>query len=486
MTRLSIRWRLTLWYAAALGGILTGFCASLLLLTRHQLLARTDAALREELQELALEVRLAKTSQEFEEHLHARFYQHDTYDFLVTDAESSLLFVSSGLTAPQAASLISHDLNVSWEYTTRNLLNERDYRIARSAVDGPRGRVVVQALTPLTPLYHEMQTLQVMMSVLLPLGIATALLGGYFLARRALAPVEQIVQVAAAITISGLDRRIEVSNPHDEIGHLAATLNLLIARLERAVAEIQRFTADASHELRTPLAVLRSEAESALRKTRSPEEYQRTLTVVVEEATRLGSLADQLLNLSRQDAGIVACRQEPVRVDALLLDVVEQLRPLASVRGVALETGDIESCEILGDDLQLGQAFFNVVENAIKYTQPGGSIDLECRVLEGCVEVMVRDTGIGIPVEHLGRVFDRFYRVDSSRQSRTGGAGLGLAISRTAVLAHHGEIQVESEVGIGTTVTIRLPLVSVTSNRQSQASDREATSRTAARSGSCS
>ena len=457
MRHLSIRWRLTLWYAAALGVILTGFCVVLLVLTRQQLLARTDAALREEVHELALEVRLAKTSEEFEEHVRARFFQHDIYDFLVSDEHATLLFVSSGLTAAQAAALVPRDFQDTLLFVTRNLTGDTVYRTASTAVEGPRGRVAVQAVTPLNPLYDEMQTLQLMMVILLPLGIALALCGGYFLAGRALAPVEQMVQVAAAITISDLDRRIEVTNPHDELGHLATTLNSLIARLERAVDEIQRFTADASHELRTPLAVLRSEAESALRKIRTPEEYERTLTVVVEEATRLGRLADQLLSLSRHDAGLTECRQEAVRVDALLLDVVEQLRPLAAGRGVVLEEDTVEPCELLGDDVRLSQAFFNVVENAIKYTPEEGAVHVQCRVQDWSTVVVVRDTGIGIPREHLGRVFDRFYRVDSSRQTLTGGAGLGLAISRTAILAHQGEIEIHSEPGVGTTVTIRLP-----------------------------
>ncbi len=460
MKHLSIRWRLTLWYAAAFAVILTGFCVILLLLTRQQLLARTDAALREELQELALEVRLAKSARELDEPLRARFFQHDIYDFVVSDEHGTALFASSGLTASQATSLIPKDATDTWQFATQNLFREEFYRVARTAIEGPQGRVVVQAITPMKPLYDDMQTLQLLMVVLLPLGIAFAVLGGYFLAARALAPVEQIVQVAAEITISNLDRRIEVSNPHDELGHLATTLNSLIARLERAVDEIQRFTADASHELRTPLAVLRSEAELALRKRRTPEEYEQTLTVVIDEATRLGCLADQLLSLSRHDAGVTECRQESVRIDALLLDVVEQLRPLAEARGVVLESTGIESCEMVGDDVRLSQAFYNVVDNAIKYTEYGGSVDVECRVHKWSAVIVVRDTGIGIPPEHRVRVFDRFYRVDTSRHSQTGGAGLGLAISHTSVLAHQGQIDIQSELGVGTTVTIRLAGVS--------------------------
>lgn len=461
MKQFSIRWRLTLWYGATLGVLLAVFSISLLVLTRQQLLARTDAALREELQELALEVQLAKTNSEFTEHLQARFYQHDIYDFLVSDSQGLVLFASSGLSATQVQGLLPSDMSEAWQYSTQELGDAGSFRIARTVADGPRGRNVVQAVTPLKPLFEEMRTLQLLIAVLLPFGVAVALAGGHFLAVRALSPVEQIVRVAESITISGLDRRIEVANPHDELGHLATTLNTLIARLERAVDEIRRFTADASHELRTPLAVLRSEAESALRKLRTAEEYEQTLKVVVDEATRLGCLADQLLSLSRQDAGISECRLELVRIDALLLDVVDLLRPLTESRGVQLNATDIEPCEIHGDDVRLSQAFFNVVDNAIKYTAQGGAVDIRCNVANGTAVIVVSDTGIGIPPEHMGRVFDRFYRVDASRHSLTGGAGLGLAIARTAVLAHQGEIALQSELGIGTSVTIHLPGVSI-------------------------
>jgi signal transduction histidine kinase len=266
-----------------------------------------------------------------------------------------------------------------------------------------------------------------------------------------------MARVADAIDIFKLNHRIKVSNPNDELGQLAGTLNSLIARLERAVAEIQRFTADASHEIRTPLAALRSEAESTLRQPRTVEQYQQSLTTVVEEVTRLGRLADQLLSLSRHDAGLVHCRQEHLRVDALVLDVVEQLQPIAAAGQITLHTNSLIPCETIGDDLLIGRALFNVVENAIKYTLPGGDVKIQCSVVDSAIELTVTDTGIGIAQEHLPRIFDRFYRVDSSRSLASGGTGLGLAIARAAIETHEGRIDIMSDVGVGTTVTIQLP-----------------------------
>jgi heavy metal sensor kinase len=426
-------------------------------LAQHQSLAHLDAALREELQELSLEVQLAHAMPELRAQLDTRFYQHDVYDFRVLDETGRAIFVSPGLTTLVEAMPPPDVVGPVQHVKTAPLGSAGDVRIASMSARGPLGKFSVEALTSLAPYYAELQSLRAIMLVVLPLTLAIASLGGYWLAGRALDPVKQIVRVADAITIDHLDRRIEVTNPHDEIGCLAATLNSLIARLECSVNEIQRFTADASHELRTPLAALRSEAESALRSRRSPEEYEETLTIIVAEATRLGRLADQLLNLSRHDAGIISYEHESVRLDALLLDVADQLRPLADQRNVTMDCGDAPPCEMQGDDIRLGQAFFNILENAVKYTPADGRITVRCRVDNGAAVIEVEDTGVGIAAEHLPHVFDRFYRVDPSRNCIAGGTGLGLAIARAAVVAHGGKIDIRSQPQVGTTVTIRFP-----------------------------
>jgi heavy metal sensor kinase len=457
---LSIRWRLALWYAAAMAFVLVVFCVILLMLTRQQLLARVDSALREESRELALELQFAPDQKSVNDHLRLRFFRHDIYEFLVADDQGHLLFSSEGASPQHAEALAKATRADSTDLLSVKVGEEPIIRAMRQDIDGPIGKVSVMAFTSLAPVDADLRTLLWLMSALLPLAVLFALAGGYFLATRALAPVQEIVRIADSINISNLNQRIEVPNRHDELGQLAGTLNSLIARLEQAVEEIQRFTADASHELRTPLAVLQAEAESALRRPRSSEEYQQALSTVVEEAIRLGRLADQLLNLSRHDAGVTNLRRERLRVDALLLDIVEQLRPLAGTRSITLNIGSMNSLEVFGDDLLLSQALFNIVDNAIKYTRDHGDVTVECEVDAVGAQIRVIDTGIGIPHEHLPHVFDRFYRVDTSRNSAIGGAGLGLAITRANVQLHGGSIEIESEVNVGTTVTIRFPLAS--------------------------
>lgn len=457
MKALTIRWRLALWYAAAMVVVLSLFCLLLLVLARQQSLSRLDAALREELRELVLEMRMARTTEEFENHVQTRFFQHDAYDFQITSEQGSILFASSRISTTLSRALATAKAGSSTEFFDIEIGGVPSIRAAGTRVEVPMGVYSAHALTSLAPLDADTKTLQLLMIGMLPLSLALALAGGYFLAARALAPVEQIVRVAETITISNLGQRIEIANSSDELGRLAATLNSLIARLQSAVEEIQRFTADASHELRTPLAVLRSEAEFALRMRRSPQEYQQTLTTVVEEATRLGHLADQLLNLSRHDAGLTDGHRERIRMDLMLKSVVEQARPLSIEREISLDTTAISPCEVIGDPLALSQAVFNVIDNAIKYTPPGGTVSVECETHDSFVGLRISDTGIGIAGEHLSRVFERFYRVDPSRQSSTGGIGLGLAITQAAIRRDGGDIQIESEKGVGTTLTIRLP-----------------------------
>ncbi|MDA1230189.1 MAG: ATP-binding protein [Planctomycetota bacterium] len=457
MKRMSIRWQLTIWYGSAVAIILIAFCVTLYFFTRHQLLNRTDASLREELREIALEAEIAKTESDFLTSAAARFFQHDIYDFAVLDGSGRTVFASQGLLNISLTAVQTHHVSSTVQCLSTDITDRGTFRIASVSRSTAFGHVSVLAVTSLQPLTNEMQSLQFVVLTLLPIGFILALAGGWLLASRALAPVRKIADLANAITINSLNQRVEIQNTHDEIGQLAATLNSLIERLEKAVLEIKRFTADASHELRTPLAALRIEAELALQTVRTPAQYQQALTVVVEEATRLGRLADQLLHLSRHDAGIVDSSVESVELNAVLHDVIEQFSPLASQRSVTLNAGEFQTACVRGDDLQLRQIFVNIVENALKYTCSGGTVQIRCRTRGQLAVCEIEDNGIGISDEHLPYLFDRFYRIDTSRQIANGGTGLGLAIARAAVIAHGGTIDIRSVVDSGTTVTVSLP-----------------------------
>tara|TARA_R110002167_G_scaffold220633_3_gene425266 strand:- start:7434 stop:8861 length:1428 start_codon:yes stop_codon:yes gene_type:complete len=458
MKSLSIRWRLTLWYGFALAVMLCLFSLVLILLVWQQALTRTDSGLREELQEIGLEVSLADSASIFATQAAARFSQHDFYEFIVTDESGQVIFNSSDLEQPVVTAMSSiAELNQE-RLETYELTDLGPYRIASTRMSGLFGTVNVQVMTSLVPLYNDLAALQWVVALLLPLAVLVAIASGQFLAGRALRQVQQVVDETNAINISSLDRRVQILNPDDEIGKLAVAVNSLIARLDRAVNEIHRFTADASHEIRTPIAALRLEAESILRSPRTPQEYERTLAVVLEETTRLGKLADQLLKLSRHDAGIIRCQHDPVQLDALLLDVVEQVKSIAEDRQINLIPEIGTTCEILGDDISLSQVFFNILENALKYTPVGGDVIVKLNVTDKSAVVEVQDSGIGISADDLPHLFERFYQADPSRQNSSGGTGLGLSIAQAAVFQHEGTIEIQSQPGQGTKVTVLLPL----------------------------
>lgn len=297
-----------------------------------------------------------------------------------------------------------------------------------------------------------------------PLVLAGAAWAGYRIVGRALNPVSKMAHRAEQINSERLNERLPVENPHDELGHLAGVFNAMLSRIEQSFEQLQRFTSDASHELRTPLAAIRSIGEVRLQEGATPEEYRDTIGSMLEEANRLTSIVESLLTLSRADAGQIRTQVSVFPLVALVREAAALLEVLIEDKHLTFTlTGD-ESLGVQGDRLYVRQAIVNVLHNAVKFTPPGGSISarVECRG-ETCVELSVTDTGPGIPAEHAGKVFERFYRVDESRTGRDDGnemgAGLGLSVARWAVEANNGEIGVRASSGRGSTFWIRLPAV---------------------------
>lgn len=294
--------------------------------------------------------------------------------------------------------------------------------------------------------------------VLLVLLLASA--GGYFLARKSLAPIASMNGQTQRISAENLSARLDVTNSRDELGLLATTINELLARLENAFKEQQRFIADASHELRTPLAVLRGETEVALGKERTVDEYQQSLSLIQDEAERLSRIVEDLFILARQPINRrAALNKERVSLNDTVRDCARAAQVLAFRKGVRLKLeNDSPSIALHGDEDLIKRMLLNLLDNAVKYTPAGGEISLALVRQNGSAEIVVRDTGIGIPAEAQPRVFDRFYRVDKARARTMGGAGLGLSIAQWIVEVHGGSINLASTPGHGSTFTIVLPV----------------------------
>ncbi len=309
---------------------------------------------------------------------------------------------------------------------------------------------------PMDILFSALAALRTTLLIAVPLTLLVSAAGGLFLLRRALRPVDRMIETARSIEETDLAARIDVTSK-DELGRLAETLNAMLERLEEAFRRQRQFTDDASHELRSPLSVIEAEASLALRRERSPDDYRDALSVVSDEASKMNRLINQLLTLARGDAGEDVVSFEPVDLAEVASETVAAMVPLAEEKGVCLDVAAPAPCEIHGSRPDLIRLLTNLIDNAICHTPGDGSVDVSVRRADSTVELVVADTGTGIPAEHLPHVFERFYRADKARSREAGGSGLGLAICQQIVEAHGGTIEVESEEGRGTRFTVRMP-----------------------------
>ncbi len=296
--------------------------------------------------------------------------------------------------------------------------------------------------------------------IIVPLALALAAGGGIFLARRALKPVEKIAQTAREIGEGDLSQRINV-NTKDELGRLAATLNEMIGRLEKAFQRQKQFTSDASHELRAPLAVIEAESTLALQQERPSSDYQRSLEIISQESRQMSSLVDQLLTLARADAGKEQWNFAEVDLAKLISNLSIDVEVLCQEKGLSFQLGQTQDLVVKGDEARLRELFMNLLDNAIRYTPAPGTVSISFRREGQMAVIAITDTGIGIPAEDMPFIFERFYRVNKSRSRAEGGTGLGLAISRHIAEAHRGKIEAESRVGAGSIFSVWLPLQSL-------------------------
>lgn len=293
--------------------------------------------------------------------------------------------------------------------------------------------------------------------------LVLAFLGGLWLADRAMRPVSAITRAARSISEKHLDQRLHLRG-HDELVELASTFDSMIARLQAAFDRQRRFVADASHELRTPLTIINLEVGRALSSRRAAPEYRRTLEVVEAEGSRMTRLVNDLMTLARMDSGQTILQFGDVDLSEVASTAVERLAPLAAEWKVKLECGSLAEAHVEGDRQYLLQMMSNLVENGIKYSGAGRQVRLEILPVSGSACLSVSDTGPGIAPQHLPALFDRFYRADTARTHDAGeadaasGSGLGLSIVAWIVHAHHGTIDVTSQVGEGTRFEVRLPL----------------------------
>ena len=316
--------------------------------------------------------------------------------------------------------------------------------------------VVIQVGRSEQALRQQIRTVALILLLGLPVGVATAGLGGYMLARRALTPIERMTERAETITAERLSDRLPVSNPDNEMGRLATVFNATLARLEESFEQMRRFTADVSHELRTPLTAIRSVGEVGLRGRRDEAAYRAIIGSMLEEVDRLAGLVDRLLTLSRAETGVATRSIEPIALKDLADAIVADLAVLAEEKSQQLVIEAHGSPRGVGDRLMLRQALINLVDNAIKFAPAGTAVVIRSVESASHAVIDVVDRGPGIPAAAREHIFDRFFRA-SSAPADVVGTGLGLSIAKSAVETSGGTLTLEHSDQQGTTFRITLP-----------------------------
>ena len=466
----SIRFRLTLWYALILGVI---FIVSGVLLYQGfkvSLLDTIDANLHAAAQEVETNI-IGIPFEKWKENIkrvERGFVVNRLFIQLLElpskKDDTMQVIIRSGILAGNIPlkklwELIFHQVPERPVYMDVNINEQPEIahpmRIILYPLDmeGER-KYLIQVGISLKKMFNTLKYFLVIMVLSIPVLLLVSILGGYLILSKALLPVKSVVETARNITTEDLSLRIESKNRKDEIGLLIKTFNQMISRLERSVSQLKQFSSDASHDLKTPLTVIRGEVDIALRKDRSPEDYKKTLDTVREEAQKLERIIDNLLFLSRIDVRDYNSHFHSVPLDETLLQLYEKTQQLAAQKGIVYVVNKIEEVFVTGNAVLLSRLIMNILDNAIKYTLPGGRVEisLERNGDTGCLTVA--DTGIGIPEESLPFVFDRFYRVDQSRSQRSEGSGLGLSIVKKIAEVHQAEVTIDSKLHEGTVVKI--------------------------------
>jgi heavy metal sensor kinase len=462
----SFSFRLVAWYASLLAVIFVFLGALLYLDLRHFLENNVRESQARRAHQIAdtLLANLKQTGDSYvAEEIHALYAPEINDRFIrITRPDGSLLYVSGTpgdqsfdpQLIPATPSSGQNDFPRAFQFAGGHTLI-----VAGLHFQAQNGVVyLVEVGTLLDPVQTMLNHLFLQLVFGLPLAIVIITAGGYLLVRRALTPVEKITSAAERITQHNLSERLPVSNTGDELERLSVSLNRMIARLDDAFQNSKRFVADASHELRTPLTILRGELENLIEDPRLDNEIRERVASMFEEAVRLSQIVEQLLTLSRLDAGEAQSEWSRFDLVNLVKTTADQMGLLAEDKKISIVCDADQLVPVEGDSGRLKQVVVNLLDNAIKYTPENGNIQLRVHAINGHAILEVEDNGIGISQDALPHIFERFYRVDQARSSDPEGAGLGLSIVESICTAHGAAVEADSREGKGSRFRVRLPL----------------------------
>lgn len=466
----AIRFRLAVWYAVTLAICLAVLGGSVYGVVRYRLVRHHDDALKQAADAVS---RVLSLRDDLEPVTEAQQAAIDRIGHVVVfhavDGGSRVLVKSSH----HPTTVIDVDYEPPlfplrkqpWYATTYRASDlVRTYSQPYQSRDGRA--LLIRVFQRLGDVVAPLASLRFVLIVVTPLAVLASGFGGYWLAGRALNPIDQVTRMARDIEASRLGQRLPSPNSPDEIGRLVDTFNQMIARLEHSFQAMQRFTADASHELRGPLTTMQGAIDVVLAKPRGSQEYREALTGVRQDVGRLRSITEDLLVLASADADRVKLEQGPVRLDVAATEAVAAFRPSARERQIDLSAHCPCAVVVLGDERWLRQLIVNLLDNALKFTAAsppngrGGSVSISVDASTGSARLEVADSGPGIPEHAVGRIFERFYRADEARSYReVGGFGLGLSIAAWVAAAHGGTIAAHHRKEGGTVLCVELPLM---------------------------
>lgn len=472
----SVRSRLTLWYVGVLALVLIAFSIAVYALLAAILYDSLDTELGASMQETSVSlvheiVAESKGPREaaasvMDEHIAPR------QAAAVFDSERNLIAEDIGqgnihATLPALSQAPQSDTEL-YTIPEGQGRSARSRRVAIKRVDIPSTNksYIIVISQSFEVVERELRLFRIILSLVVLASLVLAGAGGWFLARRSLAPVVEMTERAHRISAENLEQRLPLTNPHDELGRLATTFNELLARLDDAFEQQRRFMADASHELRTPLSVMRTATGVTLEKDgRSKSEYREALQIIDEQARRLTRIVEDMFTLARADSGRRNLQLHDFRLDELISEVVRAGGVLAERKGIRIDAGKLPRINYHGDEGLLRQMLMNLLDNAVKHTSPGGVVSLRLKTQPAHFTIIIEDTGAGIPEEARSQIFDRFYRVDKARSRADaseigGGAGLGLSIAKWVAEAHQGRLELQRSDETGSVFTISLPVSS--------------------------
>jgi len=432
----SIQFKLTVWYACALAASLALFSGAIFVALRQQLMRSLDSDLADSATRFQSYF-LHQAEMESGNHL-----KGELVEFCEALPESSYVELRG-------------DKGFEFHYPERRLVPRHQRRLQKQ-FNGANESFHLSVSASAESIYRAMGLLRLLLVALAPALIVAACIGGALLSRRALRPVDEITSAARMIGVENLSQRLPVPRSGDQLERLTEVWNSMLDRLETAVKALSRFAEDASHELRTPLAVIRAGAELALRRARSPESYRESLDAIAAEAERMTRMVDDLLFLARSGASADRMPMRTVDLVEIARAVVAELKELAAARNIAVRLSFAAGCPpISGNEPALRRLLLALIENAIKYSKPGGLVTVTVSGAAERVRLAVEDFGIGIAPSDLPHIFQRFYRADQARGES--GYGLGLSLASAIAQLHGAAIDASSHQGEGSLFTVEFP-----------------------------